>query len=148
MAEEGKGRARQAKDALQKIQERIYELAERVKEEALELSKVSKTKLDIMTLKRERNSLLADLGSRAYDLLKRGKLRSTELTSFKTKIGKVEEKISALEVEVKMVSRKEEEVETVVPAPQKKTTRAKARTSKAKKPSGTSAGKDTGAKVE
>jgi chromosome segregation ATPase len=148
MAEEKKGRSRQAKDALQKIQERIYELADRVKEEALELSKVSRTKLDIMTLKRERNSLLADLGARAYGLLKRGKLRSTELNSHKAKVDKVEEKISALEAEVRKISRTEGAAKKVSPASPRKPTRAKARTSKAKKPSSTVAGKGTGAETK
>ncbi len=137
MAEEQKGRSRQAKDALQKIQERIYELADRVKEEALELSKVSRTKLDIMTLKRERNNLLADLGARAYGLLKRGKLRSTELNSLKTKVDKVEEKISALEAEVRKISSTGRAVKEASPASPRKPTRAKGRTSKAKKPSST-----------
>ena len=148
MAEEKKRRSRQAKDALQKIQERIYELADRVKEEALELSKVGRTKLDIMTLRRERNSLLADLGSRAYDLLKRGELKSAELNSLKAKVEKVEEKISALEAEVRKVSRTEGAVKKVTPASPRKPTEAKARPARAKKAFSIGVSKDTGAKTE
>ncbi|UCD84963.1 MAG: hypothetical protein JSU92_01880 [Deltaproteobacteria bacterium] len=143
MAEEGKKRAQQAKDALQKIQERIYELAERVKDEALELSKVSKTKLDIMTLKREKNNLLNDLGSKTYDLLKKGKIRSTELSSLKTKIEKVEDKVSALEAEVSKASMKEG-VKAPASAPRPKATKARTGGSRGKKASSASAKKNTG----
>jgi hypothetical protein len=90
-----------------------------------------------MTLKRERNNLLADLGARAYGLLKRGKLRSTELNSLKAKVDKVEEKISALEAEVRKISRTGGAVKKASPASPRKPTRTKAKTSKAKKPSST-----------
>ncbi len=95
-----------AQDSLHHIRERVIDLVERVKDEVVNISKVGRKKLDIISLKKERDAFLTSLGKRTYDLIKQGAIKIPELTTLSAKLDEFSERLSSIEREVEDMARK------------------------------------------
>ena len=96
----------EVRDSLKNMRGKLLDLADKVKEEVLALSKVGRIKLDIISLKKQQDALLKSLGENTYDLIKRGVISLPELTGISAKLDEFSSKVSSLEREVEEMARK------------------------------------------
>lgn len=91
------------RERLRSFQEQVLAFAERLRDEAVHLSRIARAKLDVLGFRREMNRIYLLLGKRAHELTKEGHVTHDEIrdlskrvSDLEREVGKVEEGISAL----------------------------------------------------
>jgi len=102
-------RYRELQDSMKNIKDRLSSLAEKVKEEVVALSRIGRRRLDIISLKKQRNDFYTSLGKKTHELIKERVISVPELATLSAKIDELSEKISSLEREVGDMARKVQE---------------------------------------
>jgi len=94
---------------MKNIKDRLSSLAEKVKEEVVTLSRIGRRRLDIISLKKQRDDFYKSLGKKTHELIKERVISVPELATLSTKIDELSDKISSLEMEVGDMARKVQE---------------------------------------
>ena len=102
-------RYKEIQDSVKNIKDRLSSLAEKVKEEVVTLSKIGRRRLDIISLKKQRDDFYTSLGKKTHELIKEKVISVPELATLSAKIDELSEKISSLEREVGDMARKVQE---------------------------------------
>ena len=93
----------EAKKRLAEFKVRATALAKRAKEEAGKTARISRLRLEIIPLVQKRDRKLKELGRKAYQLVKSGKIFEKSLKSLSEEVKDLETKIRKKEKEIKQL---------------------------------------------